>query len=145
MKKSIGRLGMAMLMGALILSGSANVLARNSGNEFGAIGGYVVVKPTPHNSIAPFTSVTIQVTGGTLQGTWTHGNTGIVNQNLFSQVIGNSGAGFLLTEGLGTAINGNGEVGSGGWQGPGFASRGQVNRTIRGINRALWNLRMVQN
>ena len=60
---------MAMLIGVMVLSGSVKVLASNSGNEFGAIGGYVVVKPTFYNSIAPFTSVTILVTGGTLQGT----------------------------------------------------------------------------
>lgn len=81
-------------------------------------------------------------THGTLRGTWTHGNTGILGfGKVWSSVTGSSSNNNSRAQGRGSVRDGRGNENSGGWRAPGVNSRGEIDRTARGTNVAYWDLR----
>ena len=82
-----------------------------------------------------------EVKSGTLKGTWTYGNTGILGfGRVWSSVTGNS-SGTGKTQGRATTRNGQGYENNGGWKAPGINSRAEIDRTNSGTNSAFWGLR----
>lgn len=80
------------------------------------------------------------IKSGTLKGTWTYGNTGVLGfGSVWSSVTGEStGAG--KAKGRATVRDGKGVEATGGWKNPGVNSYATIKRTTSGSNSAYWSL-----